>query len=352
MPDVLTTCGRRAAGAALGAILCAAAVEATALAQPPDAPGAPRDDGARAARVYHEGVAAANEGRWQQAYAAYREAWMLKQHFQIAANLGQAALKLGKHRDAAEYLAFFLREAKDISELDRARGQQMLDEARARVATLTLVVNRDRAAVLVDGVPVGTSPLGGAVYVEPGKRKIEARLDGEAPVRTSVTLAAGTSPLVALRFVERPPAPSRREGAQPRRPPAPERGAAGPSKAVLAAGGVATGLALGAAVVLRVAADRREQAGSDAAVPGAASCYSSAPASLDPAQCVEVHGHRSGAVHLHNASTAFFAAAGVAGAATLGYALYGALRVNGTTAVTAAPVALAPGAGISLSTRW
>ncbi|WP_437486290.1 hypothetical protein WME75_03185 [Sorangium sp. So ce1014] len=357
MAGVLTTSGRRAAGVMLGAFLCAVTVEAVALAQTRDAPGAPRDDGARAARIYRAGVSAAREGRWQEAYTAYIEAWKLKQHFQIAANLARAELKLGKHRDAAEHISFFLREAEGVSELDRARARQMLDEAKASIGTLTLIVSRAQATVLVDGVSVGTSPLGREVYVEPGERRIEARLQGETPAMTSVALAPGASQEIELRFVGRAAAAAAIQPRTPqRRPPtAPDRGAAGPSMALVAAGGAATGLAAGTAVVLRILAHKSARAGGNAAVPGADSCYASGPATPetpDDARCLEVHKRRTEAARLYNVSTGVFAAAGVLGAAIVGYALYGSLRADGGPAVTVVPVALAPGAGVSLSARW
>ncbi|WP_437713283.1 hypothetical protein WMF45_46395 [Sorangium sp. So ce448] len=361
---MLATSGWRAAGAALGVFFCAATVETVALAQTQDTPGAPRDDGARAADSYRKGVEAAKARRWLDAHAAYLEAWRLEQHFQIAANLARAELKLGKHRDAAEHISFFLREAEGVSELDRTLARQMLDEARAKIATLTLVVSRPGATVLIDGVPVGTSPLEGELYVEPGERRIEARLQGESPVQSSVALAPGASQQVALRFaagapverdaaVERTAAPA--AAVQPRTPPrrpsaAPDRGAAGPSMALVATGGAATGLALGTAIVVRVIADRSERAGSNAAVPGADSCYASGHTPLQGAPCRVVDRHRVDAARLYNVSTGVFAAAGVLGAATVGYALYGGSRAD--RGVTIAPVAFAPGAGVSLSARW
>ncbi|XXX72969.1 hypothetical protein WMF30_35505 [Sorangium sp. So ce134] len=354
MAGVVTTWGRRAAGAALGALLCAAAAEPVALAETPDVREAPRDDSARAAQIYSAGVAAAREERWPEAYAAYLEAWALKQHFQIAANLAQAELKLGKHRDAAEHIAFFLREAEGVSERDRARARQMLDEAKAKIATLTLVVSRAQATVLVDGVPAGTSPLGREVYVEPGQRTIEARLQGEPPAKTSVTLAPGASQEVELRFEERAAAaPAVQPRTQPERPPqAPRGGAAGPSVALVAAGGAATGLALGTAVVLRVVADRSARSGSDAAVPGADSCYAPGPVSLGGTRCREVHQRRIEAARLYGVSNGMFAAAGVLGAAVVVYALYGSFGNDRRPSVAVVPMALAPGAGISLNTRW
>ncbi|WP_437293172.1 hypothetical protein [Sorangium sp. So ce426] len=360
MVSVLTTSGRHTAGAALGAILCAAAVEAVAFAETGDATGAPRDDSTRAAQIYSAGVAAAREDRWRDAYAAYLEAWTLKRHFQIAANLARAELKLGMHRDAAEHIAFFLREAEGVSELDRALGRQMLEEAKARISTLTIVASRPGALVLVDGVPAGTSPLEREVYVEPGKRMIEAQIQGERPAKISVALAPGASQEVELSFGEhaaaaaaiQPLTQQQPRTQQQRPPPAPDRRAAGPSTTLIAAGGAATGLALGTAIVVRIIADRSAWSGSNAAVPGADSCYVSGPPSLDYVRCGEVDQHRIKAARMYNLSTGIFAGAGVLGTATVGYALFGLSRADGRPAVTAAPIALAPGAGIALNTRW
>src|SRR5262245_39603845 len=78
---------------------------------PPKSAAAGKTAEAAAARHYEDGVRAAKLTLWADAYQSFLAAWKLKQHYQIAANLGRAELMLKKYRDAAEHMAFFLREA-------------------------------------------------------------------------------------------------------------------------------------------------------------------------------------------------------------------------------------------------
>lgn len=89
----------------------------------------------RARAQYQAGAAAANAGRWQEAYDAYLAAWRLKRHWQIAGSLGQAELELAKHRDAVEHLELFLRDAKDVDPAEITRVRGWLAQAQAKAAT-------------------------------------------------------------------------------------------------------------------------------------------------------------------------------------------------------------------------
>src|SRR5688572_449503 len=103
MMGISMMCSRRTIGATLGVVLGMGAMEGMGIAQTQGAPGTHVDSSARAVQIYTKGNLAAKNERWQEAYEAYAEAWKIKQHFQIAANLGRAELRLGKHRDAAEH---------------------------------------------------------------------------------------------------------------------------------------------------------------------------------------------------------------------------------------------------------
>ena len=174
-------------------------VAATSAGQtPPEPAAANAGDNAEAARHYEEGVAAAKLTQWAKAHESFLKAWKITQHYQIAANLGRAELKLGKYRDAAEHLAYFLREASGVTTEERQAAQTMLDEARAKVGAVTIIVDRAGAEVLVDGVAIGKSPLGREVFVEPGKRTVEAKLGGFGDDRRALDVAAGTSPRVLI----------------------------------------------------------------------------------------------------------------------------------------------------------
>jgi hypothetical protein len=154
-----------------------------------------------ATRLYEQGVKAVRASQWEQAREAFGAAFRLKPHYQIAANLGRAELRAGKPREAAEHLAFFLREAKDeVADEDLQAARQLLLEARSKLAAVRVQVDTVGAEVFVDGETLGRSPLTEPVYLDPGNRRFEARKLGLEPVWKEMDVAAGTAPVVALRL--------------------------------------------------------------------------------------------------------------------------------------------------------
>src|SRR5215212_6726576 len=85
------------------------------------------DDKAR--ELFLEGVKATEKGQWARAHAAFLAAWSLKQHYQIAGNLGTAEAKLGKWRDAATHLSMYLREAPKAKVEERKSAEALLTQA-------------------------------------------------------------------------------------------------------------------------------------------------------------------------------------------------------------------------------
>jgi hypothetical protein len=59
-------------------------------------------------------------------------------------------------------------------------------------------VSIDDAEILVDGQPIGRSPLSEEVFVDPGPHAIEARLHGHEPARQVIEVEGGASVEVAL----------------------------------------------------------------------------------------------------------------------------------------------------------
>ncbi|AKT40084.1 PEGA domain-containing protein [Chondromyces crocatus] len=183
-----------------------AATLATALLAPalwsPAAHAADEDPNARATARYEAGQAAAKKGKWQEAYAAFREAWSLRRHPQIALNLGRAALKIGEPREAAERLSFFLRESPELAPGDRKQVEVLLVEAKKKVGTLTIGVNRPNAELFIDGTPLGRAPLGYEVFADPGSHEIEARVPGGGSAKTQVEVQAGSKQHAGLWVME------------------------------------------------------------------------------------------------------------------------------------------------------
>jgi len=151
-----------------------------------------------ARRLHLEGDALYEKGKIADAHAAYVAAWSLKKHYQIAGSLGDCEMRLGKYRDAAEHLAYFLRgypKDQPVELRERARG--MLEEAKRHIAALTIDVGEAGVDILVDGKLVGQSPLEGPVFVEPGSRLIEARRGTESGWKT-IDARAGQAADVVL----------------------------------------------------------------------------------------------------------------------------------------------------------
>jgi hypothetical protein len=178
----------------------------------------------RADELFQKGNRAFEEGDIDAAYRFYVEAWSLKKGIDIAANLGVVELKLGKHRDAADHIAYSLRlfPAQGRAEA-RERLMQKLGEAKASVATVRVDVGVDGAVVTVDGVELGRAPLRDELYVEPGLRSFRAAREGYEAAEARIELAAGTSSKIALSLQPLPatglsaaPAPAESQSSTPK----------------------------------------------------------------------------------------------------------------------------------------
>lgn len=257
-----------------GILLCASG---SALGEP--TPAKPSGDEATSAatRHYELGLAAARQGRWQQARDFFDKAWRLKQHYQIAANLGMAELKLGRHREAAIHLTYYMEQARGMNHADWEQGREMLAEARANIGAIDIIVDTPNADVFVDGQHIGQSPIKGLVFVDPGLHTVKARLASERVIEQTVHLSPGSQRRVELRS-EGAPAQATTSGGvirsepgyspiapkeSPSRPPpsSPEHSWAARNVPVILLGGVtvaAVGAGVGSTIYANELSTRRE----------------------------------------------------------------------------------------------
>lgn len=171
----------------------------SAAAAPPDAAPADADD--EVGRLYTEGYAAFQNSDYAKAEQLLAKAWALSKSFDVAATLGSAKLELGKHREAAQYLSFALRNALPSTRAGvRDRIKRDLDGARGHLATIKLTVSLVEAKIAVDGAVVDPLFLGAEIYVDPGKRTFEATADGYAPATSTVEVKAGEVQVVTLKL--------------------------------------------------------------------------------------------------------------------------------------------------------
>lgn len=336
---------------------------------PPRPPPLPVGQTTDAAHYYKEGVEAAKGAAWPEAYRSFLAAWSIKRHYQIAANLGRAELRLGKYRDAAEHLAYFLREASAVSPEERRMAQAMLDEAQAHVGTLTILVNREGAEVLVDGIAAGTAPIRYELFIEPGRRTIEAKLEGFEGDRRALDIAPGSTRKLLLML-----SPSPAEQANPSdRPPVSipkptepeavgrvttERGESAGRASVLVAGSLtATAFAAaGAGFLIAWGMADADAKRYRSELTGDSVCSARLPTSSVGRRCAVLRDSLD--------RRSMFGALGVAGlgvgvgaaAATLVYALASGSADHTAPAsgapVRVVPVATAQGGGVGLAGRW
>lgn len=158
------------------------------------------EESAKLADAYFlRGKALLKDGNIKEAYKQYKASWDLKKSYDIAANLGNIEYELGMPRDAAEHLAFSVRNAAvsvTPGRLDKIK--KLLDQAKALVGAVVVKVSLDGADVLVDGEVVGRSPLTDELYVDPGPRVIEARLPGHETEKQMVDCTRSSMQTVSL----------------------------------------------------------------------------------------------------------------------------------------------------------
>ncbi|MEP7120499.1 MAG: hypothetical protein ABJE95_06310 [Byssovorax sp.] len=292
---------------------------AAALTLSHDSRGA--DPGKEAEEHYLRGKALLKGGDVKGAYLEYRASWDLKQSYDIAANLGNLELEQGLPRDAAEHLAFALRTvAVGVPEdrVETIRG--LLDKARRLVGAATVKVNIDGAEILVDGVPVGRSPLSSEIFVDPGKRTIEARLNPYAPSRKVFDFPrAATIPVVLQLVLAAAPTAS---ASAPTVPTAPPTTTARPKSMVPVGVGVAVAAAgLGIGIVGVVLSGSKagevDRLQGELAPLDKKGDHSICSAAAPPPQCADLNSAFLAKGSFRNLAIAGFATAGVASLATV-----------------------------------
>ena len=217
------------AEAGLGALPGA---EAIALAQ-----ADPTTEVAR--QRFEEGVKLLDAGRYDDARAAFLQAYALKRHPAVLLNLGTAELKSNRPDEGGNHLQQFLRQHTAATAEQKAAAEKGIAEAKKKTAFLIVVCDVLNADVTVDGTAVGKTPMMDVHFVKPGKHSVVATHQGKS-VTVEVDAKAGSATPASLALAGGgPPAPTPAPGAAP----APAPGApAGPEGASPAAAPAATPL--------------------------------------------------------------------------------------------------------------
>jgi hypothetical protein len=164
----------RSVAAALLLAFAPLAFSAPGFAQPAD------DPTVKAARArFNEGVEFFDKGQFENARAAFLQAYALRKHPAVLENLAMSSLRSGHSLEAAKYFQQYLRESSSLTAAQRGDAEKGLAEARTKLGRLE-VSAPGGAEIFVDGDHVGTAPLSDAVDVEPGAHTIKANSDSRS----------------------------------------------------------------------------------------------------------------------------------------------------------------------------
>lgn len=197
----------------------------------------------RAEELFRKGAEHYKAQRWAEAEKAYREAWSIQKTYDIATNVAQVLFKQGKHREAATFFAFALKNWPLSGKPEmRELARQRFADARAKVGALLIRVNMPGAEISVNGISVGVSPLEDEVFVDPGELSVEAKLADHEPQKKSLLLLPGGAETVEMNLVKPKP---KVEPEDPKKPIEPPKRNMIPAYAMGAGALVGFGLGLG-----------------------------------------------------------------------------------------------------------
>lgn len=142
--------------------------------------------------LYNEGKTAFKAHDYPTAYEKYKAAFAMKQSADIAGNLAQVEVELGKKTDAAGHLSYALRilPANAKPGLEKAL-RDTLGGLKKELCTVHVTTSVTGATVTVDGRPIGQAPLQDPVFIDAGEHVIDATLNAHTSKKQSIDARRG-----------------------------------------------------------------------------------------------------------------------------------------------------------------
>lgn len=128
-------------------------------------------------------------------------AYEVRPHFKIKFNIGMCHFLMENNAAAGNELTSFLLHPDSSTETGMSeKALEALGEIKDRTGTLYIEIDMDEAQIVVDGEPMGTSPLNRGIYVAPGDHSITVTLADGATLKQTVGAAAGESRTITFSF--------------------------------------------------------------------------------------------------------------------------------------------------------
>lgn len=187
------------------ALSTAVSLSPSMLRADPQAQGAaPADDPqARAAERKKAGDQAMELLRYEDALAAYGEAYAITKNPALLYNMGRALEALNRFPEALEKLTAFDAAAPPDLKARVPRLPTLIAELRQRVSTLDIQTNVEGARIVVRNVVVGKSPLAAPLKLVAGSAEIEVDAEGYFGAKKTVTLEGGAEQTVRFDLYSR-----------------------------------------------------------------------------------------------------------------------------------------------------
>jgi tetratricopeptide (TPR) repeat protein len=151
-----------------------------------------REHARQGAALYHKSDFAA-------ALVEFKRAYALSPNYRVLYNVGQTLAELQDYVAAQVAFERYLSEGgAKIPRERRAAVEAEVAKLAARVATVRVQINVDDAEILVDGVPVGRSPLAEPLRLNAGVRTIAASKPPIVSVTRAVELAGRDQATIVL----------------------------------------------------------------------------------------------------------------------------------------------------------
>jgi hypothetical protein len=220
---------------------------------PTAAPSADAGAVKEAARRFKLGTELYAEENYEGALVEFRRAYELTGEYRVLYNIGQICFQLRDYVCAlASFESYLAKGGADVAEARRDQIAADVDKLRSRIGLVRITTNVPDAAVSIDDVPRGRTPLP-PVALSAGQHKVVALKPGRVTASESVYVAGADTQSVHLDLADATPKPPSSPPSEPTSPPAPASrwttlsfvglGSAG---ALAIAAGITGGLALSA----------------------------------------------------------------------------------------------------------
>lgn len=285
-----------------------------------------------ARELWKQGVNAFQKKEYKTARIAFEKCYAFMPKTEVLRNLSISEVESGAYVSAAGHLKELLVPDAKLSQQVRDRLQALLTRSLAQIGQLAITVDVAGSEIWVDNKNVGKAPLGGVWYVTPGRHTVRIeRTRGPDSTRRVYAMAGVAIPVEFEASVAPPPTVvqlARPSAFTQSSPPISDisDGLTTRAAAVVAVGGSLAALALASATYFTTrsyrhaaSAEAISQRLQNALPAGTGVCSSQ---TLFTSDCAELRKDRRREVSNSNRARLSFIGFGVAGTATLGYALY------------------------------